>query len=61
MKNYIKYGFSILEKYLLANKISFSDLILFNCDDNKEIAPGENKYALLVYPYLVSYNYEEAM
>lgn len=61
MKNYIKHGFLLFEKFILANKIKFSEIEMLDYDTKAEIKKGDFHYALCIFPFLVSYNIAEVM
>lgn len=60
MKNYIKHGLMLFEKQILANKISFEEIDLLEMDETKEVIK-KGEYAILIYAYLVGYNYEDVV
>ena len=60
MKNYIKHGLMLFEKQIIANKIGFEDIDLLEMDETKEVVKkGED--ALLIFAYLVGYNFEDVV
>ena len=61
MKNYIKHGLYLFEKNIIANKIKFSEIELLDYDEQKEVKKTNYSYALCIFPYLVSYNFEDVM
>ena len=60
MKNYIKHGLMLFEKQIIANKISFEEIDLLEMDETKEV-DKKGEYALLIYAYLVGYNFEDVV
>ena len=50
----------LFEKQIIANKISFEEIDLLEMDETKEV-DKKGEYALLIYAYLVGYNFEDVV